>query len=131
MQVMRGCVDVSTFILAAVVLLLVALLFLGTFGLARASARAELAVLEADPADLMGPVMAARFAEYERRLVDAVRSIDNLDVAVEEALAVANAEPVDPYELQWRRYCDPDSPDYSAIAEWWNNIHPDLRRGTS
>ena len=97
----------------------------------RAAVRAELAVLEADPADLMSPAMATRFADWQAKLLDAVRSIDDLEIAVNEALAVANAQPVDPYELRWQQMCDPDHPMYDARVELENNLHPSLRKDAS
>lgn len=33
----------------------------------------------------------------------------------------------DPDE-RWKRLIDPDSPDYNALAEFANNLHPSLRR---
>ncbi|WP_020580158.1 hypothetical protein [Actinopolymorpha alba] len=33
-------------------------------------------------------------------------------------------------EDRWERLIDPDSPDYNALAEWANNIAPELRKVT-
>lgn len=37
-------------------------------------------------------------------------------------------EAPDPGEARWLRLIDPESGDYNALAEFANNLHPDLRR---
>ena len=102
------------------VVFLVVLFFLSLFRGAAMIRRAELAFLSADPADEMSPEFRARLQAWVRT----AGIVDQARADFEPAPPVSS----DPGEAKWLRLIDPDSPEYDAIAEWWHNLSPDLRR---
>lgn len=76
---------------------------------------AVICVLAARAIRVGGPPRPESFRGHADRALDIVNAADVIEQAVD-------------YDDRWQRLIDPAYPEYNALAEFANNLHPSLRR---